>query len=83
MELQHDISHEINRGWVGKTLDVLLEGNTDDGKRVGRSYRDAPEIDGLVFIDGVPDEIEPGKMINVKVKEALSHDLEAEWITDE
>ena len=48
--LQQEISHDINLRFVGKTLDVLIEGVQEDGMMVGRSYRDAPEIDGLVFV---------------------------------
>ena len=50
--LQQEISHEVNLRYVGKTLDVLIEGVQEDGMLVGRSYRDAPEIDGLVFVKG-------------------------------
>ena len=50
--LQQEISHDINLRFVGKTLDVLIEGVQEDGMLVGRSYRDAPEIDGLVFVSG-------------------------------
>jgi ribosomal protein S12 methylthiotransferase len=80
MEAQNEISFEINEGWVGKTIDVLLEGETDDGRLVGRSYRDAPEIDGLVLVAGVPDEIEMGEIVRAKVINALAYDLEAEWM---
>ena len=50
--LQQEISHDINLRFVGKTLDVLIEGVQEDGMLIGRSYRDAPEIDGLVFVSG-------------------------------
>ena len=50
--LQQEISHEVNLRFVGKTLDVLIEGVQEDGMLVGRSYRDAPEIDGLLFVKG-------------------------------
>jgi ribosomal protein S12 methylthiotransferase len=80
MEAQQDISLEINESWVGKNIDALIEGITDDGKRVGRTYRDAPEIDGLVILSGVPDTIEPGNFARVKVTGALPYDLEAKWL---
>ena len=80
MEIQHDISLEINEGLVGKEIDVLLEGITDDGRMVGRSYRDAREIDGLIFVDGVPEEIEFGEIVRTVVTGALPYDLEAECI---
>ncbi len=50
MELQQTISLQINQSYVGQTLDVLVEG-FNNGIAVGRSYRDAPEIDGLVLIE--------------------------------
>ncbi len=50
--LQQEISHDINLRFVGKTMDVLIEGIQEDGMLIGRTYRDAPEIDGLVFVSG-------------------------------
>ncbi len=50
MELQQGISLQINQALVGQTLDVLVEG-FDNGIAIGRSYRDAPEIDGVVLIE--------------------------------
>lgn len=71
MTLQQGISLEINQKFIGKTLPVLVEG-FDQGLSVGRSYRDAPEIDGLVIIEG---KVSTGKIIPVKVTSALAHDL--------
>jgi len=71
MLAQQAISYELNRAFVGKQLQVLLEG-TGDGVTVGRSYRDAPEIDGLVLI---PEELEPDRMITVEITEAMPYDL--------
>ncbi|MBM3138074.1 MAG: 30S ribosomal protein S12 methylthiotransferase RimO [Chloroflexi bacterium] len=68
---QEEISLEINQSYVGKTLDVIIEGN-GDGISAGRSYRDAPEIDGLVLLKEI---IENGKMIQVQVTGAMVHDL--------
>ena len=79
MDAQHDISLEINEGWVGKEIDVLLEGISDDGRLVGRSYRDAPEIDGLVFVDGVPENIGFGEIVRTVVIGALPYDLEVDF----
>ena len=71
--LQEDISLNKNKTWVGRTIDVLVEGN-GDGISIGRSFRDAPEIDGLVFLDSL---IEPGKMVHTQVTGAMVHDLMA------
>ncbi len=71
MELQQGISMQINQSYVGKTLDVLVEG-FDNGISVGRSYRDAPEIDGLVFIEG---KLELGRIVPVRITGAMAYDL--------
>jgi ribosomal protein S12 methylthiotransferase len=60
-------------------MEVLIEGETDDGGRQGRSYRDAPEIDGLVLVSGVPGEIRPGDFVKVRITSALEYDLEGIW----
>lgn len=71
MVAQQEISYQRNREFVGRRLAVLLEGSGDD-LTVGRSYRDAPEIDGLVLIPG---EIEPHRLVNVEITDALPYDL--------
>ncbi|MCX6068991.1 MAG: TRAM domain-containing protein, partial [Chloroflexi bacterium] len=71
MATQQNISLQINQSYVGKTLDVLVEG-VDKGLVIGRSYRDAPEIDGLVFAEG---QAEIGEMVKVKISGALAYDL--------
>jgi len=71
MALQQHISLEKNQALVGKTLDVLVEG-TGDGLSLGRSYRDAPEIDGMVIIEG---EVPPGEMVPVRISGAMAYDL--------
>jgi ribosomal protein S12 methylthiotransferase len=76
MSLQQPISLEINQRFVGKTIPVLVEGlgETEAGEivSIGRSYRDAPEIDGLVFIEG---EVPQGEMVPVTITGALTYDL--------
>ncbi|MCL5428785.1 MAG: 30S ribosomal protein S12 methylthiotransferase RimO [Chloroflexi bacterium] len=82
MRLQQRISLEKNQELVGKTLDVLIEGQgqyeecgeTTAGKAiaVGRSYRDAPEIDGLVFVEGSPPL---GEIVPVRITGAMPYDL--------
>lgn len=71
MELQQGISLQVNQSYVGKTLDVLVEGR-DKGIAIGRSYRDAPEIDGLVFVEGVA---QIGDIVPVKITGAMAYDL--------
>lgn len=71
MELQQNISLQINQSYVGKKLDVLVEG-VDNGLAIGRSYRDAPEIDGLVIIEGAA---VVGEIIPVGISGAMAYDL--------
>jgi ribosomal protein S12 methylthiotransferase len=73
MIAQQPISLQINQSFVGQTLDVLIEGH-DKGISIGRSYRDAPEIDGLVLVEG---KIPIGEMIPAKVTGAMEYDLHA------
>jgi len=71
MALQQGISLERNQSFVGRTLDVLIEGQ-GDGLSIGRSYRDAPEIDGLTIVEG---EIPAGELVPVRITSALAYDL--------
>ena len=71
MELQQGISMQVNQSYVGKTLDVLVEGR-DKGISIGRSYRDAPEIDGMVFIEG---DAKIGSIVPVRITGAMAYDL--------
>ncbi len=71
MELQQGISLETNQAFVGETLDVLIEGH-GDGLSMGRSYRDAPEIDGLVIVEG---DIPDGELAPVRISGAMTYDL--------
>jgi len=71
MELQQGISLQINQSFVGKTLDVLVEGH-DRQISFGRSYRDAPEIDGMVMIEG---KVKVGEIVPVKITGAMAYDL--------
>ncbi|MBI3170177.1 MAG: 30S ribosomal protein S12 methylthiotransferase RimO [Chloroflexi bacterium] len=73
MELQQNISLQVNQSYVGKTLDVLVEG-FDNGISVGRSYRDAPEVDGYVVVEG---KANVGDIVPVKVTGAFAYDLTA------
>jgi ribosomal protein S12 methylthiotransferase len=71
MELQQRISLENNQAFVGQTLDVLVEGE-GDGISLGRSYRDAPEIDGLVIVEA---KLPIGEIVPIVVNGALAYDL--------
>jgi len=71
MTLQQGISLARNQSFIGQTLPVLIEGQ--DGKlSLGRSYRDAPEIDGMVIIEG---KLPVGELLPVRITGALAYDL--------
>ena len=74
MEWQQSISLARNQQMVGRILEVLVEGQ-DEGLSVGRSYRDAPEIDGLVLVQGV---LPVGEMRPVRITGAMAYDLVGE-----
>ncbi len=71
MALQQRISLAKNKQWVGKELDVLIEG-AGDGVSIARSYRDAPEVDGVVIVEG---ELVPGEFARVRLTGAIEYDL--------
>ncbi|MGQ9677319.1 MAG: 30S ribosomal protein S12 methylthiotransferase RimO [Chloroflexota bacterium] len=81
MRLQQKISLELNRQWVGRSLDVLIEARVEAGDSggtgtlgqwVGRSFRDAPEIDGLVFVKG---HAAIGQIVPAHITGAMEYDL--------
>jgi len=73
MAHQQAISEKRLAARVGQTLDVLIDSVDAEGA-VGRSYADAPEIDGNVFIDD-PGDVKPGDMVKVTIDEAGEYDL--------
>jgi ribosomal protein S12 methylthiotransferase len=76
-QAQQKISLRKNRAWIGKNLDVLLEAE-ENGGMVGRSYRDAPDIDGNVMVkmnSRQSRQYFPGVIAPVKITGATSYDL--------
>jgi ribosomal protein S12 methylthiotransferase len=71
MAIQQPISLEKNQAFVGQTLPVLIEGQ-GDGISVGRSYRDAPEIDGMVVVEA---DLPSGEIVPVRITGAMTYDL--------
>jgi len=72
MQLQAKISHKKLNQKIGQRLTVLTD-DTEDNMTIARSYADAPEIDGLVYIDGV--ELESGQFAEVEITHSDEHDL--------
>ena len=75
MARQQAISLACNQAMLGRTVETLVEG-AGDGISVGRTYRDAPEIDGLLIIEG---EVSPGEMQPATITAASEYDLWGTW----
>lgn len=75
MELCQEISADKNEALIGKTLKVIIEGySPDDDVYVGRTYKDAPGVDGLVFVE-CDYELISGSIVDVEITEAGPYDL--------
>jgi ribosomal protein S12 methylthiotransferase len=85
MEIQQAISDEKHRALIGTQMNVLIEASTTEKVRrgavvsVGRSYRDAPEVDGVVLVRG---KFTPGTMLPVRITSAMPYDLVADPLGD-
>ncbi len=87
MEQQQPISLRKNQAQVGRMLEILVEGEGEiEGSRepllLGRSYRDAPEIDGLVLVPGAGG-VAAGEIIQVHINGAMEYDLVGELLRGE
>lgn len=75
MELQQEIAFEHCENMVGKVLDVMIEGKVaDEPAYVGRTYMDAPNVDGLIFVNA-DEMLMSGDFVRVKVTGANEYDL--------
>ena len=81
MELQQEIAFERAENMVGRELLVMIEGKVaDENAYVGRTYMDAPNVDGLIFVES-DEELMSGDFAKVKVTGALEYDLIGEIIS--
>ena len=76
MKAERDVSKKKTASFVGKTMEVFVEGRVtgEDGIFVGRTYRDAPDVDGLVFFRSDADLIS-GQFVRVRMTGAREYDL--------
>ena len=75
MELQQEIAFELAENKIGQEVMVMIEGKvTDENAYVGRTYMDAPNVDGLIFVE-TNEEMMSGDFAKVKVTGALEYDL--------
>ena len=73
MQVQQKIAFEFGASLVGYELDALIDSQLEDGVFLGRTFADAPEIDGSIYVTG--DGIEVGRMLPVEVVESREYDL--------
>jgi len=75
MQIQQDISRQRLQRWVGRVVTVLLEMKLPDGRWMGRTEGDAPEIDGQVYIPDTQVSLQEGDLVKVRILEADNYDL--------
>ena len=80
MELQQEIAFDLAENMIGREVLVMIEGKVaDENAYVGRTYKDAPNVDGLIFVES-GEELMSGDFARVKITGALEYDLIGEII---
>lgn len=75
MLLQQEVSYDNNQNMIGRLLEVLVEGYLyEENVYIGRSYREAPDVDGYIFVSSA-EEIISGDMVMVRITDANEYDL--------
>jgi ribosomal protein S12 methylthiotransferase len=84
MEIQKDISLEKNKDLCGKKLKVLID-RRENQFFIGRSFREAPEVDGeiLIPVKNINKQIKPGEFISVEITDCNEYDLFASMAHEE
>ena len=83
MSVQGKISETVNESIEGKIFDVLVEGiNTSENVAVGRSYREAPEVDGNVYIENAGN-LSEGEIVKVRVLQGFAYDVVGELLKED
>ncbi len=79
MSLQAKISEEAHLAMEGQELTVLVEGMDEDnpGLALARSYREAPDIDGTIFLENAA-ELQPGDFVKVRIVQGFTYEMLAE-----
>ncbi|WP_159790642.1 30S ribosomal protein S12 methylthiotransferase RimO [Sodalinema gerasimenkoae] len=83
MSIQQGISQKRNQQQIGKVVDVLAEEvNPRTGQWIGRSARFAPEVDGVIYVEGSPEALpQLGTLVSVKIIDADAYDLYGETVS--
>ncbi len=80
MQLQKEISEQENRNWLGKEIEVLVDEPAKTPRDyLGRTYADAPEVDGQVFLRSAG-PLQPGRLVRARVVDTFEYDLAAEQV---
>ena len=80
MELQQEISSDLSQSQIGKVMTVMIEGKVaDENAYVGRTYMDAPNVDGYIFVN-TDEELMSGDFCKVKATGAFEYDLIGELV---
>ena len=74
LELQKEISHKINSELIGKKIPSIIETIQSDGLVIGRTYKDAPDVDGLIYVE-TDEVLTPGDIFDVEVTSFSEYDL--------
>ncbi|MBR3623891.1 MAG: 30S ribosomal protein S12 methylthiotransferase RimO, partial [Selenomonadaceae bacterium] len=78
MSVQGKISETVNESIEGKIFDVLIEGvNEAENVAIGRSYREAPEVDGSVYIENAGN-LQEGEIVKTRVLQGFAYDVVGE-----
>lgn len=82
MSEQCRISEEINAKVEGQILNVIIEANSDENEQTafGRSYREAPSVDGRIYVENAPHYVKPGDVVRVKIIQGFTYDLLGEYL---
>ncbi|MGO5444082.1 30S ribosomal protein S12 methylthiotransferase RimO [Faecalimonas sp. LCP19S3_D12] len=81
MELQQEIAFDLAEEMIGREVLVMIEGKVaDENAYVGRTYKDAPNVDGLIFVES-EEELMSGDFARVRITGALEYDLMGEIIS--
>jgi ribosomal protein S12 methylthiotransferase len=78
MKLQQQISYDVNQQFVGKTVSCIVEAIAATGEVVARSYADAPEVNGIVYIE-TDKVLVPGDIIDVRIVDCDEYNLFGEY----
>jgi len=82
MALQEEISYERQKLFLNRKMNVLVERIYKEGFAEGRSFREAPEVDGVIEIRNIRSDLKEGDVVEVRMTEAMPHDMAGEEVME-